>query len=98
MAQQSGGALNELSSRYQRLELRAQFAQESYSGALMALENTRIEAARKLKQVSVLQSPTIPEYSVEPRRLYNTVVFAIIACLAGLIIQMLVLIVQDHKD
>jgi len=64
----------------------------------MALENTRIEAARKLKQVSVLQSPTFPEYPVEPRRLYNTVVFAIIAFLAGLIIQMLVLIVKDHKD
>jgi len=98
MAQQSGGALNVVSSQYQQLELRAQFAQESYSGALMALENTRIEAARKLKQVSVLQSPTFPEYPVEPRRLYNTVVFAIIAFLAGLIIQMLVLIVKDHKD
>jgi len=98
MAQQAGGALNVLSFEYQRLELRAQFAQESYSGALMALENTRIEAARKLKQVSVLQSPTLPEYSVEPRRLYNTVVFAIIAFLAGLILQMLVLIIKDHKD
>ncbi|KXS55213.1 MAG: capsular polysaccharide transport system permease protein [Marinobacter sp. T13-3] len=98
MAQQSGGALNVLSSRYQELELTLQFAQESYAGALMALENTRIEAARKLKQVSVLQSPTMPEYSVEPRRLYNTVVFAIIAFLAGLIVQMLVLIVKDHKD
>jgi capsular polysaccharide transport system permease protein len=98
MAQQSGGALNVLSSEYQTLELRAQFAQESYSGALMALENTRIEAARKLKQVSVLQSPTLPEYSAEPRRVYNIVVFAIIALLAGLIVQMLVLIIQDHKD
>lgn len=98
MAQQSGGALNVVSSEYQTLELRTQFAQESYSGALMALENTRIEAARKLKQVSVLQSPTLPEYSVEPRRLYNTVVFAIIALLAGLILQMLVLIIKDHKD
>ncbi|NWO04302.1 MAG: chain-length determining protein [Alteromonadaceae bacterium] len=98
MAQQSGGALNVISSKYQQLELRAKFAQESYSGALMALENTRIEAARKLKQVSVLQSPTLPEYPVEPRRLYNTVVFAIVAFLAGLIIQMLVLIVKDHKD
>lgn len=98
LAQQSGGALNQLSSQYQMLELQAQFAQESYSGALMALENTRIEAARKLKQVSILQSPTLPEYAIEPRRLYNTVVFAILAILAGLILQMLVLIVKDHKD
>jgi capsular polysaccharide transport system permease protein len=59
-AQQAGGALNVLSSEYQTLELKVQFAQQSYSGALAALENTRIEAARKLKQVSVLQNPTLP--------------------------------------
>jgi capsular polysaccharide transport system permease protein len=98
MAQQSGGALNVLSSEYKTLELRMQFAQESYAGALAALQNTRIEAARKLKQVSVLQSPTLPEYAVEPRRLYNIVVFAIIALFLGLIVQMLVLIVKDHRD
>jgi capsular polysaccharide transport system permease protein len=98
MAQQSGGALNVMSSEYQTLELQAQFAQDSYSGALAALENTRIEAARKLKQVSVLQSPTFPEYPVEPRRFYNSVVFAIIALFLGLILQMLVLIVKDHRD
>lgn len=98
MAQQSGGALNVLSSEYKTLELRMQFAQESYAGALAALQNTRIEAARKLKQVSVLQSPTLPEYAVEPRRLYNIVVFSIIALFLGLITQMLVLIVKDHRD
>ncbi|NVK43983.1 MAG: chain-length determining protein [Oceanospirillaceae bacterium] len=97
-AQQAGGALNVLSSEYQSLELSAQFAQQSYSGALAALENTRIEAARKLKQLSVLQNPTVPEYPLEPRRLYNLVVFTIIALFLGLIVQMLVLIVRDHRD
>jgi capsular polysaccharide transport system permease protein len=98
MAQQSGDALNVLSSQYQTLELKAQFARDSYSAALMALENTRIEAARKLKQVSVLQSPTLPEYPVEPRRLYNTVVFAIVMLFLALIMHMLILIIRDHRD
>ncbi|MEM5537891.1 chain-length determining protein [Neptuniibacter pectenicola] len=98
MAQASGGALNVLSAEYQTLELKVQFAQESYSGALAALETTRIEAARKLKQVSVLQSPTLPEYPVEPLRLYNIVVFSIIALFLTLITHMLVLIVKDHRD
>ena len=98
LAQQSGGALNTVTAEYQSLELRAKFALESYSAVLAALENTRIEAARKLKQVSVLQSPTLPEYPVKPNRLYNSVVFALIALFVGLIGQMLVLIVQDHKD
>lgn len=98
MTQQSGHALNTVSSEYQTLELKAVFAQESYSGALGALQNTRIEAARKLKQVSVLQSPTLPEYAVEPERLYNSTVFAIIMLFLGLILHMLVLIIKDHRD
>jgi capsular polysaccharide transport system permease protein len=98
LAQQSGGALNTVTAEYQSLELRARFAQESYSAVLAALENTRIEAARKLKQVSVLQSPTLPEYPIEPDRVYNSVVFALIALLLGLIGQMLLLIINDHRD
>lgn len=98
MAQESGQALNAVSSEYQTLELKMQFAQESYSTALSALENTRIEAARKLKQLSVLQSATLPEYAVEPERLYNSTVFIIIALFLGLIVQMLVLIIMDHRD
>lgn len=98
LARQSGDALNAVSSEYQTLMLRADFAQESYSGALAALENTRIEAARKLKQVSILQAPTLPEYPEQPERLYNSVVFAVIALFVALILNMLILIVKDHRD
>ncbi|NHN37599.1 chain-length determining protein [Pseudomaricurvus alcaniphilus] len=98
MAQQSGGALNTVSSEYQKLDMQMKFALESYAAALAALQNTRIEAARKLKQVSVLQSPTVPEYAVEPQRLYNITVFTIITFFLGLILQMLVMIVKDHRD
>jgi len=98
MAQQSGDALNTVSSEYQTLELKVQFAQESYSGALAALENTRIEAARKLKQVSVLQTPTLPEYPVEPERLHNSLMFAVVAIFMALITHMLILIIKEHRD
>lgn len=98
LAQATGDSLNRISSEYQTLELRAQFAQETYSSAMSALENTRIEAARTLKQVSVLQSPVLPEYAVEPRRLYNATVFGILALFVTFILNMIVLIVRDHKD
>jgi len=98
MAQQSGDALNVVSSEYRTLELKVQFAQESYSGALAALENTRIEAARKLKQVSVLQSPTLPEYPVEPERLHNSIMFTVVVMFLSLIGHMLMLIVKEHRD
>lgn len=98
LAQATGNALNRISSEYQTLELKAQFAQQTYSSALAALENTRIEAARKLKQVSVLQSPLLPEYATEPERLYNSSVFAIITLFLAFITNMIMLIIRDHMD
>jgi len=98
MAQQSGDALNVISAEYQTIELNMEFAKESYSGALAALENTRIEAARKLKQVSILQEPTLPEYPAEPERLHNSVMFAVVVIFLALIGQMFVMIVKEHRD
>ena len=98
LAQAAGGALNRVSAEYETLELQAKFAQETYSSALAALENTRLEAARQLKQVSVLQSPLLPEYPTEPNRLYNTSVFAIITIFLAFIFSMLMMIVKDHRD
>lgn len=98
LAQATGESLNRISSQYETLELKAQFAQETYSSALAALENTRLEAARKLKQVSVLQSPLFPEYATKPDRLYNAAVFAIVTLFLALIASMMILIIRDHRD
>lgn len=98
LAQATGNSLNRVSSEYKTLELQAQFAQETYSSALSTLENTRLEAARKLKQLSVLQSPLMPEYSTKPDRVYNTTVFALVAIFLAFIFSMLVMIIRDHRD
>ncbi|TVU71288.1 chain-length determining protein [Cobetia crustatorum] len=98
LARQSGNALNSVSSQYETLQLRADFAKQTYSNALAALENTRIEAARKLKQVSILQSPILPEYPEQPERLYNVTIFGLVMIFLGFIFSMLVMIVKDHRD
>ncbi|MBU3007908.1 chain-length determining protein [Cobetia amphilecti] len=98
LAQATGDSLNKVSSQYQSLELKAKFAQETYSGAIAALESTRLEAARKLKQVSILQSPMMPEYSTEPKRIYNITVFALITIFLAFIASMLILIIKEHRD
>lgn len=98
LAQATGDSLNRISAEYETLELQAQFAQETYSNALASLENTRLEAARQLKQVSVLQSPLYPEYAIEPNRLYNSSVFAIVTIFLAFILSMIIMIVKDHRD
>ncbi|MDS1309449.1 chain-length determining protein [Marinobacter xiaoshiensis] len=98
MARQGGDALNKVSAEYETLQMRAQFALELYSSALTTLETTRVEAARKLKQVSVLEFPTLPEYPIKPDRTYNIIVFGIFAILFAAIMQMVMAVIRDHSD
>ncbi|WP_027672767.1 chain-length determining protein [Rheinheimera baltica] len=98
LAADDGQALNRVSAEYETISLRAKFALELYSNTLIALENTRIEASRKLKQVSVLQYPTTPEYAVEPKRLKNSIVFIVMTLLLAGIVHLLLLIIRDHRD
>lgn len=93
-----GNALNQASSEYDELQLKAKFAQELYANALATLEATRVEAARKLKQVSVISEPNKPEYSVEPKRLYLMTVFTLVIFFLTLILFMIIAIVKDHRD
>jgi len=98
LASTKGLPLNRITERFQRLQLEAQFAQDVYSTALAALEKGRIDAARSIKKVSVLQSPTLPEYPMEPKRIYNITVFAIgVLVLAG-IMHLFAAIIRDHRD
>ncbi|MDD5177477.1 MAG: chain-length determining protein [Sterolibacterium sp.] len=94
----NGKPLNRTVEEFQRLDMEAKFALEVYKTALVALEKERIEAARSIKKVSVLQAPTLPEYSEEPRRFYNTLVFMLIALLLSGVAHLIAAIVRDHKD
>lgn len=94
----SGKTLNSAVEAYQRLEMNAQFAQDVYKAALTAMEQGRIEASRTLKKMSVLQAPTRPEYALEPRRIYNSVVFIVLILIIAGIAHLLAAIVRDHQD
>lgn len=97
LATQAGDALNRVSAEFETLKLRADFALELYSNTLAALESTRIEAARKLKQVSVLEFPTLPEYSTKPDRLYNFTVLLVFSIFIAAIVHLARAIIRDHK-
>ncbi len=90
--------LNRTIEEYQRLQMNAEFAQEIYKTALISLEKGRFEASRTLKKMSILQKPNLPEYPLEPSRLYNTAVFVIITLLVSGIVNLLLAIIRDHQD
>jgi capsular polysaccharide transport system permease protein len=93
-----GKTLNAAVEEYQRLEMTAKFAEDVYKTVLVALERGRVEALRTLKKVAVLQSPSLPDYPLEPRRIYNIIAFTLVALLIAGIVHLLAAIIRDHRD
>ncbi len=98
LAAPEGGTLNKTVEEFQRLQLDAEFAQRVLTTALTSLERGRVDASRTLKKVQVMQSPNLPEYPLQPRRLYNATVYALAALLVAGVLQLLLAIVRDHQD
>ena len=91
-------ALNRINEEYQRLLMEAEIARDIYRTALVALERGRIDATRSIKKISVLQMPTRPDYPLEPRRIYNILIFVVVALLLAGILHLFTAIIRDHQD
>lgn len=98
LASTEGKPLNSLVEEEHRLELELAFKQDLYKAALTGLEKGRMDAARTIKMVSVIQSPTMPEYAWEPRRIYGLVSTLCVALLLLGISQLLKSVIMDHVD
>lgn len=98
LASASGTTLNSLVEEQKRLQLELTFATDIYKTSLVGLEKGRMDAARTIKLVSVLQKPTRPQYPLEPRVIYNIVLSI---CSSLLCIGMVILlkdVILDHVD
>lgn len=91
-------SLNKTVEEYEQLQLKAQFAQEVYQTTLVAMEKGRIEASRTLKKMSILQAPTMPEYPLKPNRIYNSVVSTLLILVIFGILNLLTVVILDHKE
>lgn len=98
LASPQGQALNSVAEEYQRLQMEAEFAQDTYRSALVALEKGRVDATRLMKKVSVVQTPTFPEHALEPQRFYNILVFSLMTIMIAGIIRLMAAIIRDHQD
>ena len=98
LASTSGRPLNSLMEEEQLLQLDLNFKQDLYKTSLVALEKGRMDAARALKQVSVLQLPVLAEYAWQPRRIYGVVATLCITLLVLGIVNLLKAVILDHVD
>lgn len=94
----NGSQLNAQAAQFHDLRLQVGFAEDAYKLALTAVENARIEASRKIKSVSVLESPSQPEMAEYPRRLYSLLSLAALCALLYCIARLVVATIRDHQD
>lgn len=93
----SDDRLNELAAQFQELSFEAGFAKDAYLAALKSFETTRIETIRKIKQLVVVQSPTLPQDPLYPKKLYNIfTIFVVLSLIFG-IVKLIKTIVEEHR-
>ena len=91
-------SLNDLAAKQQELQLDLDLATKAYSSALVALETTRTEASRKLKQLVIVVSPYKAEEAKYPRIIYSlTNTLLILLMLFGLA-RMAYSTMAEHRD
>lgn len=90
--------LNTLAAQQAQLQSDATFADELYATSRAALERARIESIRKLKTLAVIQAPTLPQESTQPRRAYAIVIWTLSIALAAALFSLVRAIVREHRD
>ncbi|MGF1548000.1 MAG: hypothetical protein ACFCUG_11815 [Thiotrichales bacterium] len=90
--------LNDLTLRFEEMQMSLEFGTDIYRSTLSALEASRIEASRKLKHLVIIQTPDLPERAVYPRRFYNLVTFFAFTIMLYWIGRLAIATVKDHRD
>ncbi|CAM4164682.1 capsule biosynthesis protein [Campylobacter armoricus] len=93
----SSQKLNDLAAKFQDLTIEVGFAESAYTAALKAYESARIEALRKIKQVVIVQSPSLPQSAKYPESLYNILTAFMILSLIFGIVKFIKMIIEEHR-
>lgn len=95
---QGGDRLGTLNTQYQELLLNAAIAEDQYKQSSSALEAARIEAARKLKSLVIVEAPTKADSAEYPRRLYNLLTLLALCAIVYSVVRLIVATIQEHQD
>ena len=90
--------LGELAIEFEGLKTKAEFALDAYKLALGAVENARIDATRKLKNLVVIEPATLPQTAEYPRRLYALATLLVACLLVYGIVRLVIATIREHQD
>lgn len=93
-----GKKLNSMAADFEDIKSKVTFSTDLYSLALQSIEKTRMESARKLKTLSVISSPQLPEESRFPNTPYLLATWLLVCFLLFGTAKLLLAIIEDHRD
>ncbi|WP_058969117.1 capsule biosynthesis protein [Type-D symbiont of Plautia stali] len=93
-----GHKLNRMAVDFEEIKSKVEFDTELYKLALTSIEKTRVEAARKLKVLSVISSPQQPQESTFPNTPYLIACWLLVCCLLFGTLKLLLAVIEDHRD
>jgi len=94
----SGNTLHDTSDEAMRMQMDVTIMDTTYATAVSALETERMLAVLMMRKVFVLQTPTMPQYPLAPRRIYSITVFILAMLMLAGIAKLIAAIIRDHKD
>jgi capsular polysaccharide transport system permease protein len=90
--------LGALAVDYEALKMQAEFKLDAYKAALAAVENARIDSARKIKSLIVIEPATRPETAEYPRRVYNMLTLLVVTLLIYGVVRLVLATIREHQD
>ncbi len=96
LAGASSGSLSELGSKLSEITMSLEFVSNIYKANLTALEQARIEAARRLKYLVVVASPSRAESSQYPNRPYVIGTGAIVLLLIYFVVTLVIALIREQ--
>lgn len=91
-------SLNDLAAQQQELQLDLDLATQAYTSALVALETTRTEASRKLKQLVVVSSPYQAQDAKYPKVAYSLINILLVLLMIFALARMIRATIHEHRD
>jgi BexC/CtrB/KpsE family polysaccharide export inner-membrane protein len=91
-------SLSSALTRYQELQVDAEFAEKQLAATRASLQEARAEARRKQAYLEEIAAPSLPDYPVEPRRIRSMLAAIVLGLLAWGVLSMLAIGVREHRD
>jgi capsular polysaccharide transport system permease protein len=98
MTSKQGQPLNAAVEEYQRLQMQSGFADEIYKSALATYEKGKLEVLRTIKKISLVRPPLLPEYPMQPKRIYNSFLSMVLIWISTGVLYLMAAIVKDHRE